>query len=40
MLYEPVSYQRAPASGQVIFGAVFCRLTLTLVYFVSRPIVK
>lgn len=40
MLYEPVSYQRAPASGQVIFGAVFCRLALTLVYFVSRPIVK
>jgi uncharacterized BrkB/YihY/UPF0761 family membrane protein len=40
MLYEPFSRQRAPASDQVIVGAVFCALALTLVYFVSRPIVK
>jgi hypothetical protein len=40
MLYEPVSHQRAPASDQVILGAVFCALALTLVYFVSRPVVK
>lgn len=40
MLYEPVSNQRAPASDQVIIGAVFCALALTLVYFVSRPIMK
>lgn len=40
MLYEPVSHHRAPASDQVIVGAVFCALALTLVYFVSRPIVK
>ena len=40
MLYEPVSHQRAPASDQVIVGAVFCALALTLVYFVSRPVMK
>jgi hypothetical protein len=40
MLYEPVSSQRAPASDQVIVGAVFCALALTLVYFVSRPVMK
>jgi len=40
MLYEPVSHQRAPASDQVIVGAVFRALALALVYFVSRPIVK
>jgi hypothetical protein len=40
MLYEPVSHQLAPASDQVIVGAVFCALALALVYFVSRPILK
>lgn len=40
MLYDTLSQRRAPASDQVILGAVFCALALTLVYFVSRPILK
>ena len=40
MLYDPVSHQLAPASDQVIAGAVCCSLAFILVYFVSRPILK
>ena len=39
-LYDSVSHPRAAAPGQVITGAVFCSLALTLLYFLSRPAEK
>lgn len=39
-LYDSVSHPIAAAPGQIIAGAFFCSLALTLVYFLLRPAEK
>jgi hypothetical protein len=40
ILYDSVAWQVAAAPGQIIAGALFCSLALSLLYFVSRPAPK